>query len=91
MPPLTTYDPLDPTTLDDPYPVLAALRQTTPVFWHEGLRSWVLTRYADCIAVLRDHERFARDRRRTGGAVPQASLSVQSLDPPTRLRCADCS
>jgi cytochrome P450 len=32
--------------------------------------------------VLRDHERFARDRRRTGAAVPEPSLSLQSLDPP---------
>lgn len=82
MSPLITYDPLDPVTLEDPYPVLAALRQTTPVFWHEGMRCWALTRYADCVAVLRDHERYARDRRRTGGAVPEPSLSVQSLDPP---------
>ncbi len=79
---LTTYDPLDPTTLENPYPVLTALRETTPVFWHEGMQSWALTRYADCIAVLRDHERFARDRRRTGAVVPEPSLSVQSLDPP---------
>ncbi|WP_395297225.1 hypothetical protein ACF9IK_30145 [Kitasatospora hibisci] len=82
MPSLTMYNPLDPATLEDPYPVLAALREATPVFWHEGMRSWTLTRYADCVAVLRDHQRFARDRRRTGAAVPEPSLSVQSLDPP---------
>lgn len=76
------YDPLDPTTLDNPYPRFAGLRENTPVFWHEGFRSWCLTRYADCVAVLRDHERFARDRRRTGTVVPEPSLSVQSLDPP---------
>lgn len=82
MPSLSVYDPLDPATLEDPYPVFAGLRETMPVFWHEGMRSWCLTRYADCVAVLRDHERFARDRRRTGTAVPELSLSVQSLDPP---------
>jgi cytochrome P450 len=76
------YNPLDPVTLDDPYPVLAALREATPVFWHEGMQSWALTRYEDCVAVLRDHERFARDRRRAGSTVPEPSLSVQSLDPP---------
>ncbi|MGQ0773175.1 MAG: cytochrome P450 [Pseudonocardiales bacterium] len=79
---LSAYDPLDPETLANPYPVLAAARESTPVFWHEGMRSWALTRYADCVAVLRDHERFARDRRRTGAVVPEPSLSVQSLDPP---------
>ncbi|MFH9351241.1 cytochrome P450 [Kitasatospora sp. NPDC017646] len=82
MPSLTIYNPLDPATLENPYPVLAALREATPVFWHEGMRSWTLTRYTDCVAVLRDHQRFARDRRRTGTVVPQPSLSVQSLDPP---------
>lgn len=80
--PMLTYDPLDPATLADPYPQLAELRETTPVFWHEGMRSWALARYADCVAVLRDHARFARDRRRTGAEVPEPSLSVQSLDPP---------
>jgi cytochrome P450 len=81
---LSVYDPLDPVTLEDPYPALACLRDTTPVFWHEGLQSWCLTRYADCVAVLRDHERFARDRRRMGTAVPEQGLSVQSLDPPAQ-------
>ncbi|WP_143531888.1 cytochrome P450 [Saccharothrix sp. ALI-22-I] len=84
MPSLSVYDPLDPVTLENPYPVFAGLRDTTPVFWHEGLQSWCLTRYADCVAVLRDHERFARDRRRTGTAVPEPGLSVQSLDPPAQ-------
>ncbi|MGW6706114.1 cytochrome P450 [Streptomyces sp. NPDC054956] len=82
MVPTLTYDPLDPDTLADPYPVLARLREQTPVFWHEGMRSWALTRYADCVAVLRDHQQFARDPRRTGSEVPEASLSVQVLDPP---------
>lgn len=76
------YDPLDPATLENPYPTFVRLRDTAPVFWHEGLRSWCLTRYVDCVAVLRDHERFARDRRRARVAVPEPSLSVQSLDPP---------
>jgi len=77
-----TYDPLDTETLIDPYPALAALRAYAPASWHEGMRSWVLTRYGDCVAVLRDHEGFARDRRRVGVVVAEPSLSVQSMDPP---------
>ncbi|MFF7183296.1 cytochrome P450 [Streptomyces sp. NPDC008121] len=80
--PVLTYDPLDPATVDNPYPALAALREQAPVSWHEGMSSWLVTRYADCTAVLREHTVFARDRRRTGATVPEASLSVQSLDPP---------
>ncbi|MFG2210495.1 cytochrome P450 [Streptomyces sp. NPDC048638] len=80
------YDPLDVEILRDPYPVLADLRVREPVFWHEGMGSWALTRYADSVRVLRDHETFARDPRRTGGTVPEPSLSVQTLDPPQQNR-----
>ncbi|MFI2619534.1 hypothetical protein [Streptomyces sp. NPDC018584] len=75
------YDPLDPRVLRDPYPALAELRQREPVFWHEAVEA-ALTRYADSMRVLRDHETFARDPRRTGGTVPEPFLSVQTLDPP---------
>lgn len=60
------YDPLDEETLADPYPVLARLRDEEPVFWHGQMDAWCLTRYDDCVTVLRDYRRFARDRRRTG-------------------------
>ncbi|MFJ5119989.1 cytochrome P450 [Kitasatospora sp. NPDC088548] len=83
MPSVTDlYDPLTEEILHDPYPVLAQLREREPVFWHEGMGSWALTRYADSVRVLREHETFARDPRRTGGTVPEPSLSVQTLDPP---------
>ncbi|MFI6689496.1 cytochrome P450 [Streptomyces sp. NPDC050485] len=80
------YDPLDTEILRDPYPVLAELRIVAPVFWHAGMDSWALTRYADSVRVLRDHESFARDPRRAGGMVPEPSLSVQTLDPPQQSR-----
>ncbi|MEU2440222.1 cytochrome P450 [Streptomyces rubradiris] len=87
MPPVTErYDPLDAQVLRDPYPVLAELRASEPVFWHQGMQSWALTRYADCVRVLRGHDTFARDPRRTGGTVPEPSLSVQTLDPPRQSR-----
>lgn len=87
MPSVTDrYDPLDPEVLRDPYPVLAEQRQREPVFWHEGMDSWALTRYADSVRVLRDHGTFARDPRRAGGTVPDPSLSVQTLDPPQQSR-----
>ncbi|MGW7086598.1 cytochrome P450 [Streptomyces sp. NPDC054871] len=86
MPVTDRYDPLDLDVLHDPYPVLAEQRQREPVFWHEGMGSWALTRYADSVRVLRDHATFARDPRRTGGTVPDPSLSVQTLDPPQQSR-----
>ncbi|WP_309050960.1 cytochrome P450 [Streptomyces sp.] len=71
-----------PEVLRDPYPAYARMRADRPVFWHEPLGSWVLTRHADCLAVLTDSARFASDWRRAGEDVPAPLLSVQTLDPP---------
>ncbi|MFB7511945.1 MULTISPECIES: cytochrome P450 [unclassified Streptomyces] len=71
-----------PSNLRNPYPAYARMREETPVFWHETLGSWVLTRHADCLAVLTDSDRFASDWRRAGEDIPAPLLSVQTLDPP---------
>jgi cytochrome P450 len=78
------YDPLSPETLADPYPLYAELREKQPIFWHEQMQSWVVSRYSDCREVLRNHELFARDRRRVGQEVPEFQQSVQTLDPPAQ-------
>ncbi len=66
----------------DPYPLYAQLRQTSPVCWSDRIGSWVLTRYEDCLAVLRDPSSFASDWRRIGEDIPEPMLSIQALDPP---------
>lgn len=76
------YNPLDIATVANPYPVYAELRSSAPVYWHEGMRCWVLTRYRDCQSVLQDTAVFAADWRRAGGKVSEPWLSMQSLDPP---------
>lgn len=76
------YDPLDPETLKDPYPVFEALRAQGRPVWNERLDSWVLTSYEHCRSVLLDHEHFAADWRRAGDNVPDVSLSVHTFDPP---------
>ena len=77
-----TYNPLDPATLNDPYPVYAAMRATGTACWNQQLDSWVLTSYQDCCRVLRDHENFAADWRRAGETVPDIALNIHSTDPP---------
>lgn len=72
----------EPETLRDPYPAYARMRAAEPVYWSEAIDSWVLTRYEDCAAVLRNSRAFASDWRRTGEDVPAPLLSIQSLDPP---------
>jgi cytochrome P450 len=66
----------------DPYPLYAQLRETSPVCWSDRIDSWVLTRYEDCLAVLRDSASFGSDWRRIGEHIPEPMLSIQSLDPP---------
>lgn len=76
------FDPLDPAVLADPYPVYRALRENDPVHWHDDLGAWMLTRHADCTAVLRDATGFAADFRHVGIPTPGPLLSLQTLDPP---------
>lgn len=44
----------DPAFIADPYPVLNALREATPLFFHEPTNQWVITRFADVHETLRD-------------------------------------
>ncbi|MFB4320139.1 cytochrome P450 [Actinomadura sp. 21ATH] len=67
------YDPWSADFVADPYPALAALRAERPVFFHEPTGQWVVSRYADVNALLRDrrlgrsylhvatHEEFGRE------------------------------
>ena len=59
------FDPTSPAFLADPYPVLAELRETTPVLRHEELDRWFVTRHADVRACLRDR-RLGRNYRHVG-------------------------
>jgi cytochrome P450 len=72
--------------LCDPYSIYARLRESHPVYWSGLLGSWVLTRYDDCVRVLRDPASFASDWRRIGEEMPEPMLSIQTLDPPAHTR-----
>ncbi len=78
--------------LADPYPTYTALRQTEPVKrLPDG--SFFLTRYADCLAVYKDHTRFLSDKRQAFrpvfGDSPLYEHHTTSLvfnDPPLHTR-----
>ena len=76
-PPVITFNPFVAPQLDDPYPALAALREQSPVFFSDLLGSWVVTRYDDISAVLRDTTRFSSQ----AAAVmpPNLPASVQAI------------
>ena len=53
------FHPFDPDYLRDPYPTLAALRSSEPVFFSPELGSWVVTRHETIKAMLRDIGRYS--------------------------------
>ena len=60
---LPMFNPFDPLTHADPYPAYRRLREEDPV--HQPFPGvWILTRYRDCAALLRD-ERASSDRRKS--------------------------
>ena len=54
-----TFDPFDPSYVLDPYPILAGLRDSEPVFFSHRIGSWVVTRFDTVKAVLRDTQRYS--------------------------------
>jgi cytochrome P450 len=90
---MQSFNPMDPEFLADPYPTYHRLRTEDPVHY-SPLGFWVLTRYEDVSAVLRD-PRFIKEplaalvAARFGAEVPRGvGLSMLDRDPPdhTRLR-----
>ena len=88
-----TFNPMDPEFVADPYPTYHRLRAEDPVH-HSPLGFWVLTRYEDVVAALRDPRlekeaiaAFVAARLGTT-ASPTTALSMLDRDPPdhTRLR-----
>ncbi len=53
------FDPLAPDQLANPFDVLALARREQPVFHAPHLDLWVVTRYEDVLAVLKDHRTFS--------------------------------
>ena len=87
------FNPMDPEFLVDPYPTYHRLRTEDPVH-HSPLGFWILTRYEDVVAALRD-PRLVKEpiaafvAERFGVEVPPGfGLSMLDRDPPdhTRLR-----
>jgi cytochrome P450 len=87
------FNPMDPDFVADPYPMYHRLRAEDPVH-HSPLGFWVLTRYPDVMAMLRDPRLIKEPiaafvAARFGVAVPPGlGLSMLDRDPPdhTRLR-----
>lgn len=94
------WNPEEPATLADPYPLFARMRDEDPCHWSPRLRSWIVTRYDDVRAVCVD-PRMSSERLapffasmsgdaacRVGQIARYLSLWMVFRDPPvhTRLR-----
>lgn len=69
-------DPGEPSFVHDPYPVLAALRATGPLLWHEPMGMWIATTHESVSEVLRKRAfgRIWTDRRPAADLEPFNAL-----------------
>ena len=86
-----TYNPLSPRVIQNPYQVYRKLRRHSPVHRSAILGSWVLTRYEDVVATVKDHERFSNDPswREPNSSVLRPApddYSILLMDPPDHSR-----
>ena len=56
-------DLLDDSFFQNPWPVYAWLRENDPVHWSMQHQAWLVTRFADVYAILRDPQRFSNAGR----------------------------
>lgn len=83
-----------------PHAFFKLLRDKHPIYWHEPTEFtpgregfWVVSRYDDCVAVMRDPKTFSSDKvppRRGGGTSffdePYAGLAMNTADDPQHKR-----
>jgi cytochrome P450/ferredoxin-NADP reductase len=74
------FTPFDPAFMQDPGGCLRWSREQEPVFWSPQLRHWVVTRYADAKAVLRDNILFSPSNvlEKITPATPEVMRILQS-------------
>ena len=97
---MAIFNPFAPSYRINPYRQLGRLQESDPVHRSDVLRAWLVTRYADCVEVLRDPALFSSDVRSARGDLAEVirqrressplgdAATVLSSDPPvhTRLR-----
>ena len=75
--------PMDPAIIADPYPRYRQLREEDPVHWNQGINCWVLTRYTDGLAALRDQRLSSAQISAFRERLPDAA--AEKIQPLTRL------
>jgi cytochrome P450 len=81
------FNPLIPPHLENPYPVYAQAREQAPVFFSPLHDAWVVTRYEDVRAILRDPTRFSSAHlfRTPVNPTPEVLAELAQLPPELHL------
>lgn len=79
MPPLDLDALFAPAVIADPYPLFARLRDEDPVHWNEPYQLWVITRYADVVSMVRNHDAFSSAVIRTDERPPYPPVDSADL------------
>jgi cytochrome P450 len=82
--PITSFDPFDTAVLTDPWPWYRWLRTEQPVYRIPSSGTWVLSRWTDVQARLRDHAALSSAR----GVAPEPgpAIGLIGVDPPDHER-----
>ena len=95
---MSIFNPFVPSFKINPYLQYSRLRTGDPVHRSMALQSWILTRYEDCLHILKDVENFSSDGRYASGDIGRAVReqrktsplgdvdSLLTVDPPTHTR-----
>lgn len=95
---MAVFNPFVPSFKANPYIQYRRLRTAEPVHRSIAMQAWVLTRYEDCLAVLRDPETFSSDTQRASGQIGDLvreqrtasplgdARTLLTIDPPTHTR-----
>ena len=89
----------DPQVMECPYPLYKKLRDEAPVYFVEKTGFWIISRYDDCLAAIRNPEVFSSKMGFRPGSVPDEVMRIYneegfgdlpdtlvSNDPPSHTR-----
>jgi cytochrome P450 len=95
---LTSWNPLEPAFIADPYPMFAVARAEAPVFFSDFYKAWIIAGYDEVNAVMKDTKRISNRQAIGSGEIPEDLRelmpngfvwdypSLENNDPPSHTR-----
>jgi cytochrome P450 len=97
------FNPLSAAQIANPYPFFARARKEEPIFFSSLANAWVVTRYDDVQAILKDYTRFSSVRAAATAVrytpetikvlmatINPAVPTLGNIDPPAHTRIRSC-